>query len=65
MELGLQLILNLGFHTFFGTLDFYPLFDPDGNPVSQEESAAIYGACPVPLSEVEGPAPVAAGAPAG
>ncbi|MEP4378543.1 MAG: hypothetical protein ABJ215_05855 [Alphaproteobacteria bacterium] len=45
-ELGLFLVGNLGFHTFFGSLKFYPMFSPDGELVTQEESAAIYGATP-------------------
>ena len=47
VEVGLFIGFNLGFHTFFGTLDFYPMFSPDGRLVSQEESARIYGAAPV------------------
>ena len=30
VELGLFIGFNLGYHTFFGTLKFYPLFSPDG-----------------------------------
>ena len=47
VEVGLFIGFNLGFHTFFGTLDFYPMFSPDGRLVSQEESRRIYGAAPV------------------
>ena len=46
VELGLFVGFNLGFHTFFGTLKFYPMFSPDGRLVSQEESEKIYGAAP-------------------
>ena len=48
-ELGIFMAFNLGFHIFFSTLDFYPMFSPDGELISQEESAAIYGTCPVSL----------------
>jgi hypothetical protein len=50
VELGLFLGFNLGYHTFFGTLNFYPMFSPDGHLVSQEESERIYGAAPGSLS---------------
>lgn len=53
VELGLFLGFNLGYHTFFGTLKFYPMFAPDGRLVSQEESEKIYGAEPVSLTEKE------------
>ncbi len=43
VELGAYLAFNIGYHTFFGTLDFYPMFAPDGRLVSQEESREIYG----------------------
>ena len=49
VELGNFLIFNLGYHTFFGTLKFYPMFSPDGRLVSQEESARLYGAAPSSL----------------
>jgi hypothetical protein len=48
-ELGLFLAYNLGFHTFFGSLKFYPMFSPDGRLVSQEESARLYGDRPESL----------------
>jgi hypothetical protein len=51
VELGLFLGFNLGYHTFFGTLKFYPMFSPDGRLVSQEESETIYGAAPGSLAE--------------
>jgi hypothetical protein len=51
VELGAFIGFNIGYHTFFGTLKFYPMFAPDGRLVSQEESARIYGASPVSLSE--------------
>ena len=61
VELGAFIGFNIGYHTFFGTLKFYPLFSPDGRLVSQEESERIYGAAPVSLKTVslqngEGPA---------
>jgi hypothetical protein len=49
VELGAFIGFNLGYHTFFGTLKFYPLFSPDGRLVSQEESEKLYGAAPVSL----------------
>lgn len=44
VELTMFLFYNLGLHTFFGSLKFYPMFSPDGRLVSQEESARLYGA---------------------
>ena len=52
VELGAFIGFNVGFHTFFGTLKFYPMFSPDGRLVSQEESAKIYGTAPVSLTGV-------------
>ncbi|MGQ0524022.1 MAG: hypothetical protein ACT4P8_10225 [Betaproteobacteria bacterium] len=49
VELGAFIGFNIGYHTFFGTLKFYPMFAPDGRLVSQEESARLYGAAPVSL----------------
>lgn len=49
VELGAFIGFNIGYHTFFGTLGFYPMFAPDGRLVNQEESASIYGAKPVSL----------------
>jgi hypothetical protein len=49
VELGAFIGFNLGYHTFFGTLKFYPLFAPDGRLVSQAESEKIYGAAPTSL----------------
>jgi hypothetical protein len=46
VELGSFIGFNIGYHTFFGTLKFYPMFAPDGRLVSQEESARLYGAAP-------------------
>ncbi len=46
VELGAYIGFNVGYHTFFGTLDFYPMFDKEGNLVSQEESACVYGGAP-------------------
>jgi len=50
VELGAFIGFNIGYHTFFGTLKFYPMFAPDGRLVSQEESARIYGAAPASLA---------------
>lgn len=50
VELGVFIGFNVGYHTFFGTLKFYPMFSPDGRLVSQEESARLYGAAPASLS---------------
>ncbi len=47
VELGAFIGFNIGYHTFFGTLKFYPMFSPDGRLVTQEESQRIYGAEPV------------------
>jgi len=49
VELGAFIGFNLGYHTFFGTLKFYPLFSPDGRLVSQVESEKLYGAAPASL----------------
>lgn len=43
VELGVFIGFNIGYHTFFRTLDFYPMFTPDGRLVSQDESRRIYG----------------------
>ena len=53
VELGNFLIFNLGYHTFFGTLKFYPMYSPDGRLVSQEESERLYGAAPSSLQAAE------------
>lgn len=50
VELGAFIGFNIGFHTFFGTLKFYPMFAPDGRLVSQDESARIYGHAPASLA---------------
>ncbi len=50
VELGIFIGFNIGYHTFFSTLKFYPMFSPDGRRVSQEESERIYGAAPVSLA---------------
>ncbi|MDC0196376.1 hypothetical protein OAJ93_02085 [Gammaproteobacteria bacterium] len=47
VELGAFIGFNIGFHTWFGTLGFYPMFTPDGRLVDQEESARIYGDKPI------------------
>jgi hypothetical protein len=49
VELGAFIGFNLGYHTFFGSLKFYPLFSPDGRLLSQKESEALYGAAPSSL----------------
>jgi hypothetical protein len=46
VELGSFIGFNVGYHTFFRTLDFYPMFSPDGELLSQEESRRIYGDTP-------------------
>lgn len=46
VELGVFIGFNVGYHTFFRTLDFYPMFSPDGRLVDQEESRRIYGEKP-------------------
>jgi hypothetical protein len=51
VELGTFIGFNIGYHTFFGTLKFYPMFSPDGRLVSQEESERLYGAAPVSLKD--------------
>lgn len=53
VELGAFVGFNLGYHTFFGSLKFYPMFAPDGRLVSQEESERIYGAAPASLASDE------------
>ena len=49
VELGAFIGFNLGYHTFFGSLKFYPLFSPDGRLVSQAKSERLYGAAPTSL----------------
>ena len=51
VELGAFVGFNVGYHTFFGTLDFYPMFTPDGRLVDQDESRRIYGEAPVSLNK--------------
>jgi hypothetical protein len=53
MELSIFIGFNLGFHTFFGTLKFYPMFSPDGRLVTQDESERIYGSAPTSLHPSE------------
>ena len=53
VELGLFIGFNLGYHTFFGTLKFYPLFSPDGRLLTQAESEKLYGAAPASLQPSE------------
>ena len=47
VELGVFIGFNVGYHRFFGTLDFFPMFSPDGKLVDQETSRKIYGDNPV------------------
>ena len=47
VALGAFIGFNIGYHTFFGSLAFYPMFTPDGRLVSQDESRHIYGDTPV------------------
>ena len=54
VELGAFIGFNIGYHTFFGTLKFYPMFAPDGRLVSQEESARLYGGAPASLARPGG-----------
>jgi hypothetical protein len=54
VELGAFIGFNIGFHTFFGTLKFYPMFSPEGRLVTQEESQRIYGAVPESLAGERG-----------
>ncbi len=54
VELGAFIGFNIGYHTFFGTLKFYPMFSPDGRLVDQQESARIYGDAPVSLAAAGG-----------
>jgi len=53
VELGVFIGFNLGYHTFFGTLKFYPMFSPDGRLISQDESEKLYGSAPVSLDKRE------------
>jgi hypothetical protein len=53
VELGAFIGFNLGYHTFFGSLKFYPLFSPDGRLLTQAESEKLYGAAPVSLKPSE------------
>jgi hypothetical protein len=53
VELGAFIGFNLGYHTFFGSLKFYPMFSPDGRLVSQAESEKLYGAAPASLKPSE------------
>ena len=53
VELGVFIGFNLGYHTFFGTLKFYPMFSPDGRLISQDELEKLYGSAPVSLDKRE------------
>jgi hypothetical protein len=53
VELGAFIGFNLGYHTFFGSLKFYPLFSPDGRLLTQDESEKLYGAAPASLKSTE------------
>ena len=50
VELGTFIGFNIGYHTFFSTLKFYPMFAPDGRIVTQEESRRVYGDRPASLA---------------
>ena len=50
VELGVFIGINLGFHTFFGSFKFYPLFSPDGRLLTQAESEKLYGEKPASLT---------------
>ena len=54
VELGAFVGFNIGYHTFFGTLKFYPMFSPDGRLVDQQESERIYGDAAVWLAAAGG-----------
>jgi len=43
MEIGAMIALHYGLQVFMQTLKAYPLHDPEGNAVTQEESRKIYG----------------------
>jgi hypothetical protein len=43
MELGAFIAFHYGLQVFMRTLHAFPAHDRDGNPISQEESAALYG----------------------
>jgi len=60
VELGAFIGFNVGYHTFFGTLDFYPMFSPAGELLSQEDSRLIYGDTPGSLLRPEVQAALAA-----
>ena len=53
IELGAFIGFNLGYHTIFGSLKFYPLFSPDGRLLTQAESEKLYGAAPTSLKSKE------------
>ena len=55
VELGVYIGFNVGYHRFFGTLQFYPMFSPGGQLVDQKKSREIYGDSPV--SHLKGPTP--------
>ena len=53
VELGAFIGFNLGYHTFFGSLKFYPLFSPDGRLLTQDESEKLYGAASASLNSTQ------------
>jgi hypothetical protein len=53
VELGAFIGFNIGYHTFFGSLKFYPLFSPDGRLLTQDESERLYGPAPACLKSTE------------
>ncbi len=53
VELGAFIGFNLGYHTFFGSLKFYPLFSPDGRLLTQDESEKLYGPTSTSLNSTQ------------
>jgi hypothetical protein len=61
VELGAFIGFNVGYHTFFRTLDFYPMFTPDGRLVDQDESRRVYGDEPISHTKLADAVPTEAG----
>ena len=53
VELGAFIGFNLGYHTFFGSLKFYPLFSPDGRLLTQDKSEKLYGPASASLNSTQ------------
>ena len=53
VELGAFIGFNLGYHTFLGSLKFYPLFSPDGRLLTQDESEKLYGPASASLNSTQ------------